>query len=122
MKFALEKFLGGSPAALDLRAGLLCGATAKLVGRYAQASPITYAAKDDPPTLLLHGTADRLVLCEQSRRYVRKLREAGATFELLELEDAPHDFTGAPEEKANAAMRAFLAQHLKERPGPAAPR
>ena len=59
---------------------------------------------------------------EQSRQYAKKLREAGATVELLELEEAPHDFTGAPEEQANAAMRAFLAQQLKKRPGPAAGR
>ena len=122
MKFALEKFLGGSPATMDLRVGLACGATAKPVGRYVQASPITHAAKGAPPTLLLHGTADRLVPCEQSRRYVQKLREVGATVELLELEDAPHDFSGKPEEQADAAMLAFLAQHLKERPGPAAAR
>jgi acetyl esterase/lipase len=122
MKFALEKFLVGSPAALDLRAGLWCGTTAKPVGRYVQASPLTHATKDAPPTLLLHGTADRLVPCEQSRQYAQKLREVGAKVELLELKDAPHDFSGKPEEQVNAAMLAFLAQHLKERPGPAAAR
>ena len=58
---------------------------------------------------------------DQSRRYAQKLQEAGATVELFELEDAPHDFTGKPEEKANAALRKFLAERWRpdaHRPGP----
>jgi acetyl esterase/lipase len=108
MKSALEFFLGGPPS--------------QLAKRYAKASPITYARKGAAPTLLLHGTADRKVPIEQSRQYARKLREAGAEVKPFELEEAPHDFTGAPEERANAAMRAFLAQQLKKRLGPAAGR
>jgi hypothetical protein len=47
---------------------------------------------------------------------------AGAKVELLELKDASHDFTGEREKKADGAMLAFLAQHLKEQPRPAAAR
>jgi acetyl esterase/lipase len=108
MRPALEFFLAGPPSQ---RADL-----------YAKASPITYARKGAAPTLLLHGTADRKVPVDQSRRYAKKLQEAGAEVELLELKDAPHDFTGEHEEKANAAMLIFLAKHLKEQPRPAAAR
>jgi len=108
--------------ALDLWAGLWCGATAKLVDRYVQASSVTHAAKGAPPTLRLHGTADRKVPVDQSRRYAQQVLAVGAEVELLERKDALHDFSGQPEEQADAVMQAFLAQHLKERPGPAAAR
>jgi len=58
---------------------------------------------------------------DQSRRYAQKLQEAGTPVELFEREDVPHDFTGKHEEQANAAMRKFLAEHLRpdtHRPGP----
>jgi acetyl esterase/lipase len=102
LKTSLEAWLGGTPE--------------QQAERYRQASPISYARRNAPPTLLLHGTADRLVPCEQSRQYARKLREAGAAVELLELKEAPHNCTSKHEEKADAAMLGFLAQQLKERP------
>jgi acetyl esterase/lipase len=108
LKASLEAWLGGTPE--------------QQAERYRQASPISYARRSGPPTLLLHGTADRLVPCEQSRRYAWKLREAGAEVVLLELKDAPHDFTGKHEEQADAAMLEFLAKHLKKQPRPAAVR
>lgn len=51
----------------------------------AQASPITYVSKDDPPFLLIHGAYDRIVPLEQSRRFEAALKKAGvhATLKIL---------------------------------------
>jgi acetyl esterase/lipase len=113
MKYALEKFLGGSPADVDRAVSMVWGSPAKLIGRYEQASPITHVKGDAAPTLLLHGTADQLVPIDQSGRYAKKLTEAGASVQLVALEKAPHNFTGDHEEKANAATLEFLRTHLR---------
>src|SRR5262249_45564787 len=81
---------------------------------YAKASPITCVSKDAAPTLLLHGSADKKVPVGQSRRYAQKMRDAGATVELLVLEGAPHGFEKEPEIHANAVTFDFLDRHLKE--------
>jgi acetyl esterase/lipase len=98
MKFVLESFLGGPPAS-----------AAEL---YAKASPITYVGKNSPPTLLIHGTADRKVPFEQSQRYEEKLRKQGVKVELMLLPDAPHDFEGEFEARAFKAATEFLKKEL----------
>jgi dipeptidyl aminopeptidase/acylaminoacyl peptidase len=113
MKFALQRFLGGSPADVDRATGMVSGLPAKLIGRYEQASPITHVRCDAAPTLLVHGTADQLVPIDQARRYARKLAQAGATVQLLALENAPHNFTGDEEQRADVAALEFLRTHLK---------
>ena len=55
-RFAIEGLLGGAPIA---------------------ASPIHYVSKDDPPFLIVHGEADRVVPVEQSQRFYEELRKAG---------------------------------------------
>ncbi len=42
------------------------------------ASPVTYVAKDVPPTLLIAGTSDRLVFCNSSQILYDKLTQCGA--------------------------------------------
>jgi acetyl esterase/lipase len=113
VKFALQQFLGGSPADVDRATEMGWGSPAKLIGRYQQASPITHVKRDAAPALLLHGTADQMVPIDQSRRYARKLTEAGAAVQLAELENAPHNFTGDDEERANVVALEFLRTHLK---------
>jgi acetyl esterase/lipase len=56
---------------------------------YRKASPITHVTKDDPPTLILHGTIDRTVPIDQSERLIEKLKEAGVTCELDRVEGWP---------------------------------
>src|SRR5262249_52166669 len=102
VKLALESLLGGPPG--------------KTPDRYARASPVTYAGKAAAPLLLIHGTADRVVPHDQSRRLERKLREAGTEVRLLTLKDAPHDFAGEHARRAEAAAREFLDRHLKAAP------
>ncbi len=100
-RMAVQAFLGGPPA--------------KVGKRYDLASPITYASKNAPPTLLICGTKDILVPNEQSLRLEKKLREAGALVRLLTLVGAEHDFFGVHRERAEEAILAFFERHLKNR-------
>jgi acetyl esterase/lipase len=80
------------------------------------ASPIAHATHATAPVLLLHGTADALVSWRESERMHAALVAAGKASELLLLEGAPHAFQvnwrGDANQRANAAMDAFLDRHL----------
>ena len=80
------------------------------------ASPIAHAAHATAPVQLIHGTADGLVSWRESERMHAALLDAGKESQLLLLEGAPHAFQvnwrGEANQRANAAMDAFLDQHL----------
>lgn len=61
------------------------------------ASPIHHVSADDPPHLILHGTADRWVSIEQSRRYAARLKSAGVKVRLIEVDGARHGFEAGVE-------------------------
>jgi acetyl esterase/lipase len=98
-KLAVQKFLGGPP-----------GKDGK---RYEAASPITYASRACPPTLLICGSSDTIVPNEQSLRLEKKLREAGADVRLVTLVNAPHDFLGRDLQRAEELCLEFLDRHVK---------
>lgn len=52
--------------------------------------PIAFASADAPPTLLLHGSADRSVSPENSRTLARRLRQTGAEAELILYPEIAH--------------------------------
>lgn len=54
------------------------------------ASPVSYADKNDPPFLIIHGEKDELVSPRQSRLLSAWLRVAGVQNELIIVKDAPH--------------------------------
>tara|TARA_Y100000310_G_C20653500_1_gene800737 strand:- start:889 stop:1734 length:846 start_codon:yes stop_codon:yes gene_type:complete len=56
------------------------------------ASPIEYVSAHFPPTLLLHGTADKVVPPSSSMRMYEALTAAGAEAELHMLSNLPHGF------------------------------
>jgi len=62
-----------------------------------EASPLFWVSKDDPPCLILHGTADRWVMLEQSRRLLDRLRAEGVFARLVEVEGARHGFEAGVE-------------------------
>lgn len=53
-------------------------------------SPITHVSKDDPPVLLIHGDADKLVPYQQSEILTAKLKEAGVATELVNRPGKDH--------------------------------
>src|SRR4051794_1199884 len=55
-----------------------------------EVSPIYHASPDDPPTLILHGDADRLVPLQQSEAIVERLKKAGVETKLVVKPGAGH--------------------------------
>jgi acetyl esterase/lipase len=55
-------------------------------------SPVLNIKAHQPPTLLMHGLADTVVLPEQARRLAAAIKEAGNQYELVLLEGARHAF------------------------------
>ena len=87
--------VGGEPHSQpDSRESRLLGAAVTDVPELARAaSPLTHARADAPPTLLMHGDADRMVPAQQSIRLAEALRRAGARVELEIVPGAGHMWT-----------------------------
>ena len=62
----------------------------------ALASPINHVAATFPPTLLLHGDADRVVPVSASRRFETALRDAGGRVDLHIFSGLPHGLMNHP--------------------------
>jgi acetyl esterase/lipase len=59
---------------------------------YQEVSPLTHLDPRDPPFLVLHGTADKLVEVEQSRILDAALEKTGLRHQLIIIEGGPHTF------------------------------
>ena len=73
-----EAFLGGTPDSA--------------AERYREASPISYVSRAAPPSLLIYGGRDHVVLPRYGAMLDARLREAGATSVFLEIPWAEHAF------------------------------
>jgi acetyl esterase/lipase len=81
---------------------------------YKQASPVTHLSKDDPPLLILHGTADKTVPVMQSEMLHKAAKEAGIVTELVIIEGAPHTFHLQPKERdLRPLVLGFFDKYLK---------
>ena len=79
-----------------------------------QASPLAYVSKEFPPTLLLHGTADRIVPPSASLRMYEALSEAGVPAGLHLFAEQPHGFARQPSHQPllAATIALFLDQYV----------
>jgi acetyl esterase/lipase len=97
---SIEIYLGGAPQAQP--------------EAYRLASPASWADRPLPPTLLIHGAADRLVRAENTRRLAARLAAAGRPVEALVIPMADHGFDvrsgGIGEQLARAAILRFLSK------------
>lgn len=81
---------------------------------YKLASPITHVDAQDPPFLILHGTADKTVPVEQSEILADALQRAGVQHQLILVKDAPHTFHLQPKQQdLRPLVLEFLDKHLK---------
>ena len=81
---------------------------------YKGASPTSYVKKTDPPILILHGTADTTVDIKQSQILAEALKNAGANYELVVVEGAPHSFHLQPKQKdLRPVVLGFFDKYLK---------
>lgn len=74
-----------------------------------QASPVNYVSKDDPPFLIMHGTADALVELRQAEHFNERLKQAGVNSTLVKIINGPHGFGGRQVEER---VVAFFNQQL----------
>ena len=57
-------------------------------------SPTRFLAKDAPPSIVLFGTADRLL--EHGREWAGRCKELGVRADLILADDQPHGFFNRP--------------------------
>src|SRR5207247_1122996 len=76
-------------------------------------SPITHVTPDDPPTLIIHGDADKLVPIQQAESFLAKLKEAGVAAELVVKKGAAHGWPDLAKDWATIAD--WLDKHLAKK-------
>jgi acetyl esterase/lipase len=74
-------------------------------------SPINHVSTDDPPTLILHGDADKLVPIQQAELIVEKLKAAGVDAKLIVKPGAAHGWPDMPRDLERFAD--WFDEHLK---------
>ena len=87
------------PDPLDIRSietALLGGTPDQMPDRYHDASPISYAARRAPPSLLIYGGRDHIVLPRFGAMLGARLRAVDATSVFLEIPWAEHAFDVLP--------------------------
>jgi acetyl esterase/lipase len=79
----------------------------------ADISPILFVDRADPPTLIIHGNADKLVNISSGKSIYEALKKAGVVTEFIEIDGGDHGFTN-PEHRARAgkAMAEWFAAQL----------
>ncbi|HEY4312975.1 MAG TPA: alpha/beta hydrolase [Pirellulales bacterium] len=63
---------------------------ARLVAIGKEISPVTHVTADDPPTLIIHGDADKLVPIQQAQSIIEKLNAASVPTKLVVKEGKAH--------------------------------
>jgi acetyl esterase/lipase len=84
---------------------------------YEQADPRSHIDRDDPPLLILHGTADKTVAVADSEALATAMKSASAAFQLEIIPDAPHSFHLQPRQRdLRPLVLGFFDKHLKPAP------
>ena len=81
----LQKFVTDNPKEIENRPVLRLNEE-----QYKKYSPVHYATKDDPPTLIMHGNTDEIVPLVQGKLMHKALERAGITSKFIEFEKTTH--------------------------------
>jgi acetyl esterase/lipase len=81
---------------------------------YKKASPINYITKETTPFLIFHGTEDRLVPIDQSRKLHEKLKGAGVASKLIEFKGEDHGWGGENNRISTKATVEFFRENLSK--------
>jgi len=82
----------------------------------ALASPITYVTPEDPPFLIIHGDADKLVPLAQSQSLLAALQAVGVPAELVVVTNAGHGlkpFQGMPISPSHGEIMELIVEFFK---------
>jgi len=79
--------------------------------RIKDVSPLSFVSADDPPMLIVHGDADRIVPIEHAQALAAALKKAGVPVELYVVKGGNHGVAGAGGEAAVRAD-AYMRQRL----------
>lgn len=108
--FSLGSYLSLSVASTDRRVSA--------VVEYFGGLPDLFARnlKRFPPTLILHGEADKVVPVSEARKLEKVLREKDLPFEIRVYPGQGHRFTGADDVDAYTRSLSFFEKHVKNVP------
>ena len=81
----------------------------------ADISPILFVSEDDPPTLLIHGDADRTVPIEHSQRMIKALKDNRIVSDFITIPGGGHGFRDADLARAQAALVAWFETTLAKK-------
>lgn len=73
-------------------------------------SPLTHVRPGAPPIITIHGDADNTVPYEHATRLKESLDRVGTTNELVTISGGRHGFAAADQNRAYAAIEAFLTR------------
>ena len=92
---------------------LVGGPIQKFTNRVKTANPITYVTADDPPFLIVHGTADSVVPFNQSELLHGALQKANRKNVLITVDAGTHGGGFGP--RVAVKVSRFFAHHLRGR-------
>lgn len=95
------------------RLPMFAQAQAEAPALWDSASPIKLLSQDDPPMLILHGTADTTTPLDQSTRFHEAAEQIGVPSQLMVIEGAPHSFhLQPPQRDLRPDVLSFFDKHL----------
>lgn len=75
-------------------------------------APVNHVSADDPPTLIIHGDADKLVPIQQAEIFVAEMKQAGVEAKLIVKPGAAHGWRDLHKDLAHFAD--WFDVHLKK--------
>jgi acetyl esterase/lipase len=110
--FDFQPLVGQAGASGDTGVGRFLGCTKSGCpeGAIHLASPVSYVDAHTPPTLLIHGTADKTVNPKQSQDMYELLKSKGIPVEIMMIPGVAHSFIGETPDATRTACNAALAR------------